>query len=343
MAHRFLTGLLVAICAFASGGAWADGSTVQRSLDMPSAALGAPVRYSIYLPAGYATSGRRYPVIYLLHGFGGDENSFFDSGDLQEVADRLTEEGDLPPTILVTPSAKKGWYVDNAETGRWETALLDDLIDGVDATWRTIPTRGDRAIGGYSMGGYGALRFALLEPDRFVAAGSLSGALFPDVASAADFPSFQLSFFGRAFGATFNPKTFNAASPWRSLGADAKASDTPALYLSVGDNDIGILAAGNAAFDKALQKAKIPVTYQVVPGRHDWKLWSSQLDPMLSFLGDRLKAGAPVTTNDTERTPTAQPPLRAATPLPQEGAGPATPKSATQPLPVGPTTILTRP
>ncbi|GLK78177.1 esterase [Methylopila jiangsuensis] len=311
--------LLVLLLTFATPATaqppMSGGSTVQRSLAMPSAALGQPVRYSVYLPAGYARSGLRYPVIYLLHGFGGDDLSFFDSGDLQEVADRLAAEGELPPAIIVTPSAKKGWYVDNAETGRWETALLDDLVDGVDAQYRTLAKREGRAVAGYSMGGYGALRFALLEPERFVAAGSLSGALFPDVKAATDFPAFQLAFFGRAFGATFDPKTFNAASPWRLLADDA--ADAPALYMSVGDRDIGILAEGNAAFEKALAAARIPVTYSVAPGGHDWALWGSQLAPMLEFLGKRLAKPLPADApNEPERS--------AAVPR-KDALGPATP------------------
>ncbi|MFD1703006.1 alpha/beta hydrolase [Methylopila henanensis] len=328
--------VLALLCASPADAA---GSTVRRSLELPSTALGQPLRYSIYLPDGYEAGARRYPVIYLLHGFGGDEVSFFDDGDLQEVADRLIASGKLPPAILVTPSAKKSWYVDNAATGRWQTALLDDLIDGVDATYRTVNAREGRAIGGYSMGGYGALRFALLEPDRFVAAGSLSGALFPDVKAASDFPAFQLAFFGHAFGPNFDPKAFNAASPWRSLATDAAAAETPALYMSVGNDDIKILLAGNNAFDKALADADIPVVYHVVPGRHDWKLWSSELTPMLSFIGERLKSAPPA--------PTADPAARiadrvgAAARVEQVGA-PATP-AAPPPQPAARPAVLPRP
>jgi S-formylglutathione hydrolase FrmB len=283
--------LLCAAVAFGVGGiGWADGaSSVRRSLAFQSEALGAPVRFSVYLPAGYGEGPARYPTIYLLHGHGGDETSWLDLGGLQEAADRMIADGRLPPSIIVTPSAKNGWYVDNQGAGRWQTALLDDLVAYVDATWRTDARGQARAIGGYSMGGYGALRFALLEPDSFVAAASLSGALFPDVKAASEFPPFQLKFFGDAFGASFDPKAFNAVNPWRYIGTDAADDDVPALYMAVGDKDIGILAAGNVAFQKALTAAGIPVTYAVVPGGHNWALWSSQLEPMLAFLGDRLK------------------------------------------------------
>lgn len=341
MIKRLLAFTILAFGLGSSSALHADGSIVERSLEMPSAALGRPVRYSVYLPAGYSGETRRYPVVYLLHGFGGDERSFFDDGDLQDVADELIATAKLPPSIIVTPSGQKGWYVDNDVTGRWQTALLDDLIDGVDGKYRTIPSREGRAIAGYSMGGYGALRFALLEPDRFVAAGSLSGALFPDVKSASDFPAFQLGLFGRAFGASFDPKAFNAASPWRSLSTNAAAADAPALYMSVGDDDIKILLAGNNAFDRALATAKIPVTYHVVPGQHNWKLWSSELAPMLSFIGDRLEEATPVATANPAKRVADR--VEAAAKVERVGA-PAVPGApVAQPTTPSKTTILARP
>lgn len=274
-------------------------STVIRSLTFRSMALGRPLQFSLYLPPGYDADDevRRYPTIYLLHGHGGTDVSWLDQGALRETADRLIAEGKLPPSIIVMPFAQTGWYVDSAGpsgAGRWQTAILDDLVTYVDAKYPTIADGASRAIGGLSMGGYGALRFALMEPDEFAAAASLSGALFADVKSASDFPPFQLNLFGRAFGPTFDPAAFNAASPWRSLADDEESGETPALYMNVGDRDIPILAAGNAKFVEALKAANIPVTFSVSPGAHNWTLWAAQTPPMLAFLGARLKRGVTV-------------------------------------------------
>lgn len=274
-------------------------STVLRSLTFKSMALGRPLQFSLYLPPGYDADDeiRRYPTIYLLHGHGGTDVSWLDQGALRETADRLIAEGKLPPSIIVMPFAQTGWYVDSSSpegTGRWQTAILDDLVTYIDARYPTISDGASRAIGGLSMGGYGALRFALMEPDEFAAAASLSGALFSDVKSASDFPPFQLNLFGRSFGKTFDPAAFNAASPWRSLADDEETGETPALYMNWGDRDIAILAAGNAKFVEALKASNIPVTFSVSPGGHNWTLWAAQTPPMLAFLGARLKRGATV-------------------------------------------------
>lgn len=275
-----------------------------RGVTFKSMALGRPLQFSLYLPPGYTDENEatRYPVIYLLHGYGGTDVSWLDSGALKQTADRLIAEGALPPSIIVMPFAQTGWYVDSAGadgTGRWQTAILNDLVTYIEAKYPAITEGSGRAIAGLSMGGYGALRFALMEPDEFAAAASLSGALFADVKSASDFPDFQLKLFGRSFGGkAFDPVVFNAASPWRSLADDdAGPDELPALYMNVGDKDIPILAAGNAKFVDALKAAKIPVTFSVSPGGHDWKLWSAQTPAMLSFIGARLKRGTTVAQN----------------------------------------------
>lgn len=273
-------------------------SRIIWSTSFKSMALGQQLRHSIYLPPNFDASGAtRYPVIYLLHGYGGDDTSWLKSGDLQGAADRLIREGTLPPAIIVMPFASTGWYVDSEGregTGRWQTAILNDLITFIDARYPTSTDGSQRAIGGLSMGGYGALRLALMEPDEFAAAASLSGALFSDVKNATDFPAFQLRLFGRSFGKTFDPVTFNENSPWRSLDDDEELGEAPALFMVWGDRDIPILAAGNVKFVDALKTAGIPVTSGVAPGGHDWGLWTPQTPRMLSFLGQRLKRGKTV-------------------------------------------------
>lgn len=296
----------------ASGDSATDAAkqgSARRNLSFKSMALGEPLQFSLYLPPGYdqANEAQRYPVIYLLHGYGGTDTSWLDSGRLKETADRLIAEGKLPPALIVMPFAETGWYVDStgpAGTGRWQTAILDDLITYVDAKYNTFTEGSSRAIGGLSMGGYGALRFALMEPDEFAAVASLSGALFADVKSARDFPEFQLNLFGRSFGKAFDPVAFNANSPWRSLASDdGEPIEAPSIYMNVGDADIPILAAGNAKFVEALRTAGVAVTYSVSPGGHNWKLWEPQTGPMLAFLGARLKRGR--TVAETSHVPQA--------------------------------------
>jgi S-formylglutathione hydrolase FrmB len=142
-----------------------------------SAALDGPTRVRILLPAGYAAHpGRRYPVLYLLHGRDGDEGNWTRFGGAEAITARS-------PLIVVMPDAGPAaaytdWYRDDAPVRpRWETYHVGELIPWVDARFRTVAARRGRAIAGLSMGGYGALTYAARHPRTFAAAASFSGAL----------------------------------------------------------------------------------------------------------------------------------------------------------------------
>jgi len=132
------------------------------------------VVFNIILPAGYENSGKRYPVLYLLHGRGGGLNYWPNMG----VADYVAEL-DL---IVVMPDVGVSWYVNWAESvggekNDWEDYITKDLIGFVDSHYRTVASREGRAISGASMGGYGALTLGLLHPDLFCSISGHSAAL----------------------------------------------------------------------------------------------------------------------------------------------------------------------
>jgi enterochelin esterase-like enzyme len=124
------------------------------------------VGYCIYLPPGYATSGKRYPVIYNLHGAGGNELHSFEEAALLDEGIRA---GKLPPMILVLPNGGKSTMYKDSYDGKFmgETNIIRELIPHVDATYRTIPRREGRCIQGFSMGGKGAVSFAMKFPEMF--------------------------------------------------------------------------------------------------------------------------------------------------------------------------------
>ncbi len=149
----------------------------------PSEALGAggAVDYTVYLPPGYDEDAeQRYPTVYLLHGRGDTQAAW------QRVAtdlDELIGTEAIQPMVVVMPDApwndRGSWYTDSAYEGsadsgtgagfQVETALTRDLVGHVDATYRTVADREARAVGGYSMGGAGALRLTLAHQDEFSA------------------------------------------------------------------------------------------------------------------------------------------------------------------------------
>ena len=128
---------------------------------------------SVYLPPSYATAQtRRYPVVYLLHGYGGRDDTFNSRlAKLPESADRLAAAQGFSELIVVTPNAfslhKGSMYSDSVTSGNWENFVAQDLVAYVDGHYRTIAARISRGLAGHSMGGYGAIRIGMKRPEVF--------------------------------------------------------------------------------------------------------------------------------------------------------------------------------
>jgi S-formylglutathione hydrolase FrmB len=136
---------------------------------------------SIYLPPSYAKDrSRRYPVVYLLHGYTGTDLSYFgDSGrQLHRIAERVYQSGTAREMILVMPNAMNAYggsmYSNSVTAGDWEGYVAEDLVAYMDRNYRTLATRGSRGLAGHSMGGYGTIRIGMKRPDVFAAIYALS-------------------------------------------------------------------------------------------------------------------------------------------------------------------------
>ena len=145
--------------------------------ELESKSMQRTVGYTLYLPEEYAAHPEKhYPVIYFLHGYGGDENA--DGPGFSGIVAGAIRNGLIPPVICVFPNGGKSFYRDHPDTGILvESMLISELIPAIDAHYRTIPDRDHRVISGFSMGGAGALRLAVLYPELFSAAGSWAGAI----------------------------------------------------------------------------------------------------------------------------------------------------------------------
>jgi len=128
---------------------------------------------SVYLPPSYAADqARRFPVVYLLHGYGGRDDTFTTRlAKLAELGDRLAAAQGFSEPIVVTPNAftlhKGSMYASSVTTGDWERYVAEDLVQYIDGHYRTIAARISRGLAGHSMGGYGALRIGMKRPDVF--------------------------------------------------------------------------------------------------------------------------------------------------------------------------------
>jgi S-formylglutathione hydrolase FrmB len=138
----------------------------------------------VYLPPSYPEqAGRRYPVIYLLHGYQGSYKQWMAGGkewNIRDAMDRLIAGGKVREMILVMPDARNkyggSFYTNSVTTGDWEDFVVNDLVAFVDQKYRTLARAESRGIAGHSMGGYGALRLTMKHPDVFGAVYDLSAA-----------------------------------------------------------------------------------------------------------------------------------------------------------------------
>ncbi len=151
------------------------------------------LKLNIYLPEGY-DGDRRFPVLYVLHGFGGDADSCLESNQLPERAEELMAAGDIPQAILVFPSFENSYLVNTGDepgfvsfgssdptrgiqTGPYEDYFVDELIPTIDKSYRTIAKRSGRMICGFSSGGFAALHVAFRHPGLFCRVGGHSPAV----------------------------------------------------------------------------------------------------------------------------------------------------------------------
>ena len=234
-------------------------------IQVPSASLNEPRSVSVLVPAGYEQSGRRYPVLYLLHGGGQDHTAFAMRAWFGAQADRSM--------IIVTPNAGESWYVNSVvdPSARYEDFVAKDLVTYIDANYRTIATREGRAVAGVSMGGWGAMLLGLKHPQLFGAVGALSAPYLISRQS----PNMDMSSREQqTFGKPGSPERL-ARDPV-SLLATIPLESVPELYVASGNQDIFVI--DNRRFVERLTERKIPYEYrEVSPRGHSWDLWDEQL------------------------------------------------------------------
>jgi enterochelin esterase-like enzyme len=238
--------------------------TLQR-IAVPSPALGGRAQEAyVYLPQGYSSSSaRRYPVLYLLHGFPGRPLAFIETVQMGVVDDVFTARRHQP-VILVMPFGSTGTFTDEewvngvGAGNSWSTFVARDLVRYVDAHYRTIGSARGRALGGLSEGGYGAINIALHHPREFSVVESWSGYQRPDTLR---------SIFGKNLG------LLPANDPQALVQRDAPLLRRLHTYIWFYSGSTDPLHVQNAAFARELTRLGIAHTYRLVYGGHNWALW----------------------------------------------------------------------
>jgi len=260
-----------------------QAGTVRRVL-VPSAALGGRSQEAyVYLPSGYALHPRRrYPVLYLLHGFPGRPLAFLQTVQMGIVDDVLTARHRAQPLILVMPFGSTSTFMDEewvngvSPKDGWATFVARDLVRYVDTHFRTIARASGRAIGGLSEGGYGAIDIALHHPREFSVVESWSGYQRPDRLRAIFGSKLQLL-------ARNDPRRLlpRVAPELRKLGTF--------FWFYSGSTDP--LRRQNAAFARELSVARLPHRYFQVYGGHNWAIWRGNARGAYTAAAARLGRG----------------------------------------------------
>ena len=231
-------------------------------------------RITIYTPPGYENSTTTYPVFYLLHGMGGDEEAWMTLGRASQILDNLIAEGKAKPMIVVMPNGnvaqeaapgestlgfyKPQFQLPHTMDGKYEETF-HEIIDFVDGNYRTIQSKSGRAIAGLSMGGFHAMHISRYYPDTFDYIGLFSAAIMPD-------EKVQSKVYDNIDG---------------TLAAQ-KENGFKLYWMAIGKEDF--LYKANADFRNKLDKMDFDYVYRESPGGHTWRNWRVYLSEFLSLL-----------------------------------------------------------
>ena len=247
--------------------------------------LARAVPYCILLPPSYdREKSRRYPVLYFLHGLGDNEQMFLHSGGWNLVED-LWEQRQLGEFLIATPAAGATFYINSHDTKqRYEDFFLREFLPAIEARYRTEAVRTKRGIAGFSMGGYGALRFAFLHPELFGSVSVHSAALMerlPNIRVAESAQGSRMRLLGDVFGSPPNPDFWDRNNPL-TLARTAKLSGLK-IYFDCGSEDGYGFYAGAQELDKILSSRHIAHEFHLYPGGHDWAYFAEHLPASLEF------------------------------------------------------------
>lgn len=237
------------------------GNVAKVWYDSPTA--GMKRRMTVYTPAGYDEGNRRYPVFYLLHGMGGDENAWSELGRAAQILDNLIAQGKAKPMILVMTNGNISQEAAPGETshgfvaptmqlpktmdGSFEAAF-PDVVKYIDSHYRTIKSKKARAIAGLSMGGFHSLHISMQYPDLFDYVGLFSAAILSD------------------------PRVESPIYQDLEGKLATQFAKKPALYyIAIGCTDF--LFQANVDYRKLLDEKGYRYEYFETDGGHIWKNW----------------------------------------------------------------------
>jgi putative tributyrin esterase len=239
------------------------------------------VGFCAMLPPAYdAHPGKRFPVLYFLHGLGGDQ-SFLASSGASSVIEDAWEQKRVGEFVIITPQGENSFYI-NSRDGHvlYEDFFIHEFIPQMERRFRISNSRSGRAIEGISMGGYGALRLAFKYPQMFVSVGAHMPALRQQLPhGAAD--TGLTAFLGTAFGSPLNERFWEENTPF--VFARTANLQSLKIYFDCGDHDRYGFDAGTRQLDRLLSERHVAHEAHIYPGEHNWQFVVEHLDESLEF------------------------------------------------------------
>ena len=261
----------------------AQTGKVYDNLTLPSKILKMERKYAVYLPPDYETSGRSYPVLYLLHGGGDDHTGWVQFGEVLHITDKAILEGKSTSMVIIMPDANTGTrgYSNNAAgTWRYEDFFFEELMPFVEKKYRIKGEKKYRAIAGLSMGGDGSFTYALHHPELFSSACPLSAATGP---LTLDDAKTRVRRDNATIADSLVEKFYKRQSvPLLVSALPDSLKKSVRWYIDCGDDDF--LYEGNSLVHIAMRKREIPHEFRIRNGGHTWTYWRTALPDVLEFV-----------------------------------------------------------
>lgn len=264
----------------------AQSSQVFDNKSVTSKILKSERKYAVYLPAGYETSQRYYPVLYLLHGATDNHTGWVQFGEVQRIADKAIQDGTATAMVIVMPDAdtgKMGYFNSIAGDWNYEDFFFQEFMPVIEKTYRIKAEKRYRAVAGLSMGGGGSFMYALHHPELFSSACPLSAYIGP---LNIDEMKSRIQKNDPAITDEAQIKTYfekhNALDLVNNITDDQKKAVR--WYIDCGDDDF--LYEGNSLIHIAMRKKEIPHEFRVRDGAHNWTYWRDALPTVLGFVSE---------------------------------------------------------
>lgn len=249
-----------------------------------SAAIGRRKSITVALPSAYSATGPPFPVVYLLHGHGGNRHTWLRHVD---VPDQLARAR----VIAVFPECGRAWFINDASGRRYEDYLVDEVIAHVDRNFNTVAERDSRGIAGFSMGGASAVFLALRHGDLFSVACSHSGAFeaplregdpYREYRAGAPLPVPTVKEHERVWGPV-GSAVRHTYDPYRLVAARDRSLSLK-VYADVGTNDFPRVISMNRNMRDALAASDVELEYRERAGGHDWEFVDSGAGALFGFV-----------------------------------------------------------